>query len=111
MLSFSGSLKIFVALEPCDMRKGFNGLYGLVGERLGEDPRTGTLFVLLIGATPTQILYFGPQPLGSHLKNQEKHREGFQIEARRPGDAACSSSEGLFVRHHHRYPSFGSRRR
>ena len=28
MLSFSGSLKIFVLVEPCDMRKGFNGLYG-----------------------------------------------------------------------------------
>ena len=38
MLSFSGSLKVFVALEACDMRKGFNGLYGLVTQRLGEDP-------------------------------------------------------------------------
>lgn len=28
MLSFSGSLKIFVAVEPCDMRMGFNGLQG-----------------------------------------------------------------------------------
>ena len=45
MLSFSGSLKIFVALEPCDLRKSFNGLYGLVSERLGEDPRDGSLFV------------------------------------------------------------------
>src|SRR4029077_13185417 len=26
-------------------------------------------------------------------------------------DAACPSSEGLVVRHHRRYPSFGSRRR
>jgi transposase len=45
MLSFSGSLKVLVAVEPCDMRKGFNGLHALVTERLGEDPRQGTLFV------------------------------------------------------------------
>jgi transposase len=45
MLSFSGSLKVYVALEACDMRKGFNGLYAAVSERLGEDPRSGTLFV------------------------------------------------------------------
>ena len=45
MLSFSGSLKVLVALEACDMRKGFNGLHALVTERLGEDPRAGALFV------------------------------------------------------------------
>jgi transposase len=45
MLSFSGSLKVYVALEACDLRKGFNGLYAAVSERLGEDPRSGTLFV------------------------------------------------------------------
>jgi IS66 Orf2 like protein len=45
MLSFSGSLKVFVALEACDMRKGFNGLHAAVTERLGEDPRQGALFV------------------------------------------------------------------
>ena len=45
MLSFTGSLKIFVALHPCDLRKSFNGLHGLVAERLQEDPRSGALFV------------------------------------------------------------------
>jgi transposase len=45
MLSFTGSVKVFVALEPVDLRKSFSGLEGLVSERLGEDLRQGALFV------------------------------------------------------------------
>ena len=45
MLSFSGSLRIFIALDPCDMRAGINTLYALVGERLKEDVKSGALFV------------------------------------------------------------------
>lgn len=45
MLSFAGSLKVFVALQTCDLRKGFNGLHALITERLGQDPRNGALFV------------------------------------------------------------------
>ena len=47
MLSFCGGLKIFLAVVPCDLRKSFNGLYGLVTEKLGEDPRSGALFVFI----------------------------------------------------------------
>lgn len=45
MLSFTGGLKVFVALEPVDLRKSFSGLEGLVSARLGEDLRQGALFV------------------------------------------------------------------
>jgi transposase len=45
VLSFAGSLRVFLVVEPCDMRKGFEGLHGLVGEQLREDARGGALFV------------------------------------------------------------------
>ena len=38
-----------MALEPCDMRKGFNGLYGLVGERLEKIRALERSLSLLIG--------------------------------------------------------------
>ena len=44
MLSFPGSLKIFLAIEAIDLRSSFNGLYGLVEGALKEDPRSGALF-------------------------------------------------------------------
>jgi len=45
VLNFSGSLRVFVAMEPCDMRKGSNGLHALAAQRLGEDPSQGAFFV------------------------------------------------------------------
>ena len=45
MLSFPGSVKIYLAVNPCDMRKSFNGLYALAVEQLGEDPAQGGLFL------------------------------------------------------------------
>ena len=37
--------KIYIAVEAIDMRKGFEGLYGLVRDQLGQDPLSGHLFL------------------------------------------------------------------
>ncbi len=59
MLSFSGNLRVFVAVEPCDMRKGYEGLSALAGGVLGEDVRSGALFVFSNRRrTRLKILYF-----------------------------------------------------
>jgi transposase len=59
MLSFTGGLRIFVALEGCDMRKGFEGLAGLVETQLREDLRSGALFVFgNRRRTRLKIVYF-----------------------------------------------------
>ena len=45
MLSFAGSLKVFVALEPVDLRKSFAGLWAVTEQVLREDPASGSLYV------------------------------------------------------------------
>ncbi len=45
MLSFTGSLKVYVAVEPCDMRKSFEGLSALTANALKQDGRSGALLV------------------------------------------------------------------
>lgn len=59
MLSFPGSLQVFIALEPCDMRKSFNGLYAEVEGTLQGDPLSGALFVFTNKRrNRLKILYF-----------------------------------------------------
>lgn len=44
MLMLPPSVRIYMATAPCDMRKSFRGLTGLVRQRLLEDPLSGHVF-------------------------------------------------------------------
>lgn len=41
MLAFPAAIRIYVAVQPVDMRKSFNGLWSAVSEQLHEDPKSG----------------------------------------------------------------------
>ena len=45
MFGLGPATKVFVATGAVDMRKGFEGLYGLVRDELGRDPLSGHLFL------------------------------------------------------------------
>lgn len=45
MLSFSSAVGIYLAVEPVDMRKSFDGLYAVAVQQLGENPIHGGMFV------------------------------------------------------------------
>ena len=55
MLNFTGSLKVFVALEPCDLRMSFNGLHGLVRDQQ-------LAFASQMEARDVEVLWADPVP-------------------------------------------------
>ena len=54
MFGLGLATKIYVAVEAVDMRKGFEGLYGLVRDQLCHDPLSGHLF-LFTNKTKTRL--------------------------------------------------------
>lgn len=47
MIHLTASTPILVATEAADFRKGIDGFAALCQQRLGHDPRSGTLFVFI----------------------------------------------------------------
>ncbi len=47
MLSLGSSHQYYLYRDPTDMRKGFNGLSGLVVNELGRDPLSGDVFIFI----------------------------------------------------------------
>lgn len=47
MLSIAAGTRIFMAVGATDMRKGFNGLQGIVTGVLEQDPLSGHLFLFI----------------------------------------------------------------
>ena len=75
MLSFTGGLKVYVALEPTDMRKSFNALAALVSEHLKADPYTGALYAFSNRRRDRlKILYWDGTGIWIAAKRLEKGR-------------------------------------
>lgn len=73
MLSFAGNLRVFLSLEPCDMRKSFNGLQAVVTEKLGENPMQGAIFAFTNKSrTRLKLLYWDGTGLWVLAKRLER---------------------------------------
>ena len=47
MLSLTGAARIYLYRSPCDMRKSFDALCGIVRSEMSADPLSGSLFVFV----------------------------------------------------------------
>ena len=72
MFGIPNSTKVFLYGKPCDMRKGFNGLYGLVQNEMQLDLMTGYLFVFINKPrTHIKILFWDQDGLAIIYKRLE----------------------------------------
>lgn len=84
MFSLSSSHRYHLYDKPCDMRKSFNGLSGLVRNELGRDPLCGDVFVF-INRRRTHIKLLHWEQGGFVLYYKRLEKGTFTPPDRRPG--------------------------
>jgi transposase len=78
MLQITPQMKILVAVEPADFRRGIDGLARLCQEALGEDPFTGTVFVFRNRkSTAVKLLVYDGQGFWLCYKRLSRGRLGW----------------------------------
>jgi transposase len=80
VLSVSPATRVFVALDPVDMRKSFNGLYATVQSVLIADPLSGHLFVFTNRLkNRVKVIYWDGSGLWVCAKRLERGTFGWPI--------------------------------
>ena len=75
MLGWGAATRIYLAVGRTDMRKGFEGLYGLVRDRLLCEPRSGHVFLFCNGQrNRVKLLFWDGSGLWVCAKRLEKGR-------------------------------------
>ncbi len=73
MLSFPGSVKVYLGIEAVDLRKSFTGLWSLSINELKEDPKSGALFIFTNKRrNRIKILYYDGSGLWVMTKRLER---------------------------------------
>lgn len=75
MLSAAKRVRVWAYPRPCDLRRGYNGLYALTRNHMGHDPRSGDLFIFLNRSrTACKILLHDGSGLCIFMKRLDKGR-------------------------------------
>ena len=92
MFGLGPATKIYVAVGATDMRKGFDGLYGLARDKLGLEVRSGHLFLFVNSRrNRLKILYWDGSGLWICAKRLERRKFSWP----QPGD----QSERVMLSH------------
>ena len=88
-------VEIFVAIEPVDMRFGFERLGGVVRERMKREPRSRALFVFF-GRKRQTLKVLAWDGTGVVIISKRLDAGLFEVPRARPGEASVVVSEAAF---------------
>ena len=75
MFNFTSSLRIYLCVQPTDMRKAFNGLYAIAKHQLELNPVDGSLFLFANRRRDrVKLLYWDGQGFCLYYKILERGR-------------------------------------
>ncbi|MGC8795106.1 MAG: IS66 family insertion sequence element accessory protein TnpB [Bryobacteraceae bacterium] len=94
MFAWAAATRIYLAVGATDLRKGFDGLYALVAQRLALDPLSGHVFVFANRArTRLKLLFWDGSGLWVAAKRLGRGR--FRWPAAAEGDKLQVTAEEL----------------
>jgi transposase len=94
MIGFGSATRVYLAAGATDMRKGFDGLFGIARDGLGIDPLSGHLFVFCNGRrNRLKVLYWDGSGLWICSKRLEKGRFSWPAQGDEQGRVRMSSEE------------------
>ena len=75
MIGSTRAVRVFAYSQPADMRKGFDGLYGLVKDHLKADPLSGDMYLFVASNRKrAKVLLWDGTGLCLYAKRLEKGR-------------------------------------
>ena len=80
MLAISSQAKIYLYAKPVDMRKSFDGLFGIIKSDLQLDVRDGGVFMFLnLRRNRIKLMYWDKDGMAIWMKSQESEDTHFNI--------------------------------
>ena len=87
-------LRYYLYVHPTDMRKGFDGLSGLVCNKLGQNPSSGDVFIFLNRKRDRiKLLHWEGDGFSIYYKRLEAGT--YELPVSKSGDAICLRRDEL----------------
>lgn len=98
MIGINSSVPIYLCTQPCDMRKSFNGLCGMVINSMDQNPESGEVYVFINRVCDKmKILFWDRNGFWLFYKRLEQGTFQIPVFTNQPGSSVSISYDQLIM--------------